>query len=149
MPTGGKLWRWKYRFDGKEKLMALGSYPDVSLAVARERHAEGRRLLAAAVDPMARRRDAKAAEHVTSYLEKAHRIGLLDDRNFPGTLENVISDQARRRWNIHITPMMSKQHFLGYAGRYIRRPPISSRKQKSSIKSKTHVLGPGAKLVQR
>ena len=27
MPTGGKLWRWKYRFDGKEKLMAFGSYP--------------------------------------------------------------------------------------------------------------------------
>src|SRR6185437_180327 len=61
MPTGGKLWRWKYRFDGKEKLMAFGSYPDVSLALARERHAEGRRLLAVGVDPMARRRDTKAA----------------------------------------------------------------------------------------
>ncbi|WP_420237363.1 integrase arm-type DNA-binding domain-containing protein [Telmatobacter bradus] len=39
VPSGGKLWRWKYRFDGKEKLMALGKYPDVSLAQARERHA--------------------------------------------------------------------------------------------------------------
>ncbi len=30
-PTGGKLWRYAYRFDGKQKLMALGGYPDVSL----------------------------------------------------------------------------------------------------------------------
>ena len=33
-PTGGKLWRWSYRFDGKEKLMSLGKYPDVPLALA-------------------------------------------------------------------------------------------------------------------
>ncbi len=37
-PGGGKWWRYKYRFAGKEKLLALGSYPDVSLAEARERH---------------------------------------------------------------------------------------------------------------
>jgi len=55
MPAGGKLWRWKYRFEGREKLMALGSYPEVSLAEARNRHGDGRRLLAAGVDPMARR----------------------------------------------------------------------------------------------
>ena len=36
-PSGGKLWRWGYRFGGKEKLMALGNYPAVSLALARER----------------------------------------------------------------------------------------------------------------
>jgi len=35
-PTGGKLWRWKYRIDGRETLMALGKYPDVTLAEARE-----------------------------------------------------------------------------------------------------------------
>lgn len=38
-PAGGKLWRWKYRFDGTEKLMALGRYPEVTLADARERSA--------------------------------------------------------------------------------------------------------------
>jgi len=42
-PTGGKLWRWKYRHGGKEKLMSLGQYPDVPLAEARERHAEARK----------------------------------------------------------------------------------------------------------
>ena len=61
-PTGGKLWRWKYRFEGKEKLMALGQYPDVPLAEARERHAEARRMLASGVDPMAMRKAEKAAK---------------------------------------------------------------------------------------
>ena len=42
MPTGGKLWRWSYRFEKKERLMALGKYPDVPLAVARARLAMSR-----------------------------------------------------------------------------------------------------------
>ncbi len=50
-PSGGKWWRYKYRFAGKEKLLALGSYPDVSLAEARERHAQARKLLSAGSDP--------------------------------------------------------------------------------------------------
>lgn len=55
-PTGSRLWRFKYRFDGKEKLLALGSYPDVSLADARKRREEARQLVAAGVDPAAKRR---------------------------------------------------------------------------------------------
>ena len=60
-PAGGKLWRWAYRLEGKEKLMSFGKYPDVSLALARERHAEARKLLATGVDPMAQRKAEKAA----------------------------------------------------------------------------------------
>ena len=63
-PTGGKLWRWSYRFEGKEKLMSLGKYPDVSLAQARERYTEARKLLATSVDPMAQRKAEKTAEKV-------------------------------------------------------------------------------------
>src|SRR5207302_5264276 len=65
-PSGGKLWRWGYRFDGKEKLMALGKYPAVSLALARERHGEARKLLAAGTDPMAQRKADRTAERVAS-----------------------------------------------------------------------------------
>ena len=65
---------------------------------------------------------------VTSYLEKAHRSGLLDPGSFPSEFRDVIRRQTRRVWNIHVTPVMSKQHFLGYAGRYIRRPLISQRR---------------------
>ena len=50
-PTGGKWWRYKYRFGGKEKLLALGAYPDVSLADARERHLQARKALAGGTDP--------------------------------------------------------------------------------------------------
>jgi hypothetical protein len=50
MPEGGKLWRWKYRFGDKEKLMAVGKYPHVSLAQAREFHADACGLLAAGVE---------------------------------------------------------------------------------------------------
>lgn len=49
--NGGKYWRWSYRFDGKQKTMAFGVYPDVSLADARSRRDEARKLLAGGVDP--------------------------------------------------------------------------------------------------
>lgn len=61
MPTGGKLWRWKYRYAGKEKRLALGSYPDVGLASVRERHIAARKLLAAGMDPGEKRKAEKAA----------------------------------------------------------------------------------------
>ena len=50
-PAGGKLWRLKYRFVGKEKLLSLGIYPDVGLALARERRDAARKLLADGIDP--------------------------------------------------------------------------------------------------
>jgi len=55
-PSGAKLWRWRYRVNSKEKMMALGEYPLVSLKEARERHSEARKALARGVDPMAERR---------------------------------------------------------------------------------------------
>jgi hypothetical protein len=50
-PNGGKWWRLKYRFEGKEKLLSLGVYPDVGLKDARERRNEARALLARGIDP--------------------------------------------------------------------------------------------------
>jgi len=50
-PAGGKYWRLKYRFGGKEKRFALGVYPDVPLAAAREKRDDARKKLAAGVDP--------------------------------------------------------------------------------------------------
>jgi integrase len=51
MPNGSKYWRLKYRFGGKEKRLALGVYPDVSLADARGRRDDARKLLANGSDP--------------------------------------------------------------------------------------------------
>ena len=61
VPTGGKLWRYAFRFGGKQKLLALGKYPDISLQEARKRHAEARERLAQGIDPSAMKQAQKAA----------------------------------------------------------------------------------------
>jgi Arm DNA-binding domain len=55
-PSGSKLWRWRYRFEGKEKMMALGEYPLVSLAQVRELLLAARKTLASGIDPMVQRK---------------------------------------------------------------------------------------------
>jgi len=55
-PSGGKLWRFKYRFDNKQKLLAFGAYPEISIQDARQRRDDARRLLANNVDPGAVRK---------------------------------------------------------------------------------------------
>ncbi|WP_399684003.1 tyrosine-type recombinase/integrase [Xenophilus sp.] len=64
VPTGGKLWRWKYRFAGKEKRLAIGSYPAISLAQARRARDDARLTLKAGRDPVAVKKDAQLAERV-------------------------------------------------------------------------------------
>ncbi|MCZ6581418.1 MAG: integrase arm-type DNA-binding domain-containing protein, partial [Nitrospirae bacterium] len=61
-PTGGKWWRLKYRFGGKEKRLSLGVYPDVSLKDAREQRDEARKLLANGTNPSENRKAKKAAK---------------------------------------------------------------------------------------
>jgi integrase len=61
--AGGKWWRLKYRFDGKEKRLSLGVYPDVSLKNARARRDEARKLLANEIDPSENRKAQKAAKN--------------------------------------------------------------------------------------
>jgi integrase len=53
---GGKWWRLRYQFEGKEKLLSLGVYPDISLADARERRHEARTRIAKGIDPSADRK---------------------------------------------------------------------------------------------
>jgi integrase len=61
-PSGGKLWRLKYRFENKEHRLALGAYPEISLADARQRREEARRQVAHGIDPGAVRKAQKQAE---------------------------------------------------------------------------------------
>ena len=58
-PNGSKLWRYKYRFMGKQKRIALGRYPDVGLAEARQRRDDARRKLEGGTDPSAERKREK------------------------------------------------------------------------------------------
>src|SRR3546814_9487296 len=69
MPPGGRLWRMNYRFEGRQKTLAFGSYPDVSLAKAREKRTAAREALAEGLDPFevkkAKAREAKAKSEET------------------------------------------------------------------------------------
>ncbi|MEO8017840.1 MAG: integrase arm-type DNA-binding domain-containing protein [Pseudomonadota bacterium] len=56
-PNGGRYWRFNYRFNGKQKTLALGVYPDVPLVKARARLGEARESLADGVDPSARKQE--------------------------------------------------------------------------------------------
>lgn len=60
-PSGGKWWRLKYRFNGKEKRLSLGVYPEISLKDARDRREDARRLIANGVDPSVHRKAARTA----------------------------------------------------------------------------------------
>jgi integrase len=59
-PAGGKLWRLKYRFEGREKSLSIGAFPEVSLTDARDKRDDARRLLAKGIDPSA---DKKSKKH--------------------------------------------------------------------------------------
>lgn len=68
-PTGGKLWRVKYRVDGKEKKLGIGTYPEVSLGEARKRRDDAREMMAAGKDPSREKQRSK----VRAKLESARR----------------------------------------------------------------------------
>jgi len=74
-PSGGKLWRWKYRFDGKEKRLAFGAYPEISLVFARKYREQARELLAQKIDPGEDRKKKKAekAERASNSFELVAR----------------------------------------------------------------------------
>ena len=87
-PQGSKLWRFSYRFGGKQKTMALGAYPATSLARAREKREAAKRLLAEGVDPAVQAKLDKikkdtAASHTFNavaeeFLQKVEREGRAD-----------------------------------------------------------------------
>ena len=92
MPNGSKYWRLKYRFAGKEKRLALGVYPVVSLADARDRRMDARKQLAAGVDPS----DAKQERKRQTQLNAAN------------TFESVARD-----WHEHQKSRWSPKHGQG------------------------------------
>lgn len=95
-PNGSRWWRFRYRVDGKEKLLSLGTYPDVGLQEARSRRDEARQELAAGIDPSAKR--------------KAEKVARADDA--ANTFEAIA-----REWFAQFSPSWAKSH----AGKVIRR----------------------------
>ena len=61
-PNGTKAWRFNYRINGKQKTLAIGIYPDISLKAARDKHKEARENLANGIDPNVAKQGQKAAD---------------------------------------------------------------------------------------
>ena len=72
-PSGSKLWRMKYRFEGKEKRLSIGPYPDVSLKTARLKRDEARSNLASGIDPSAKKQAEKYSNSSTNTFEAVAR----------------------------------------------------------------------------
>ncbi|MFH1911546.1 MAG: integrase arm-type DNA-binding domain-containing protein [Pseudomonadota bacterium] len=87
-PTGGKLWRIKYRFDGKPKLLALGAYPAISLAEAREHRTIARKQIVNGIDPAAVKKAQKQA----------------------GTEESTTFEVVAREWHTKFAPSWAASH---------------------------------------
>lgn len=75
-PTGSGWWRLRYRFGGKEGMLSLGTYPEVGLALARERRDEARRLIAAGIDPSAARKAEKSKKAAEAEVTRRAEAGL-------------------------------------------------------------------------
>ena len=95
MPRGGRYWRLKYRFGGKEKTLALGVYPDVSLARARKKRQAARELLDAGKDPGLAKKAAKRQEIMRA------------NNTFEGVAREWHEQQAHRWTERHANKVMS------------------------------------------
>jgi integrase len=104
-PSGGKLWRMKYRFEGKEKLLSFGTYPTIGLKEARERRDEARKLLANGADPSA----ARKAQRVAGLEQASSTFEAVAGRWFEKWRTEVTDSTAKSQWarlEKHIMPAL-------------------------------------------
>ncbi len=95
-PSGAKLWRWKFRFAGKERRLALGTYPATGLKDARQRRDEARGRLEAGIDPSAHRRAEKlvGSDRAANSFERVAREWLTVKKH-EWTEKQFLKEQAR------------------------------------------------------
>ena len=108
--TGSRLWRLKYRFDGKEKLLSFGSYPETTLARAREKRAEAKSRLADGIDPAAK---AKADKEEDAALN-VHTFG-----NIAAELVEKLRKEGKAETTLH-----KKQWLLDMANKDFGGMPV-------------------------
>lgn len=111
-PSGGKLWRVKYRVDGREKKLAIGRYPEISLAEARRRRDEAREQLAAGTDPSREKQQEKYRAKVAA-------------ANTFGDIAQEFIDK-RRREGLSASTAGKSDYYISRMGPAFARLPISS-----------------------
>jgi integrase len=117
-PTGSRLWQFKYRLDGKEKLLSIGPYPEISLAEARTARDRARALVAKSQDPSTAKQDQKREERerrgltfetqAKAYFEKTQKEGraasTLDKTQW--LLDMAVADFGRKPMSEITSPMV-------------------------------------------
>lgn len=108
MPTGGKRWVLKYRINGKEKSLALGTYPEISLVEARKRRDAAREKLAADIDPgEAKKADKRAAKLAAANSFEAVALAWMEERR--PYVEPAQYDKSLARFNNDAFPWLGKR----------------------------------------
>lgn len=117
--AGGRYWRLKYRFGGREKLLALGVYPEVSLKEARELAGEARKLLADGLDPGAERKagKAQAAHDAVNTLEVVARDWL---KHQAGRWQRGTADAIRASLESNVFPKLGARPLASIRPREIK-----------------------------
>jgi hypothetical protein len=113
--NGNKLWRFRYRFSGKENMLGLGSFPDVSLASARTKRDDARKLIAEGKDPSQQKKldriaAATAANNTFGAIAEEHLTALEENGSAESTLNKVrwllldLASPLTKRPIVEITP---------------------------------------------
>jgi integrase len=89
-PNGSKLWRFRYRHDGREKMLGFGAYPDTSAKLAREKRDKARKQLAEGFDPSNARQAEKAARGNTFELVAREWLPMQKERLAPATYAKAV-----------------------------------------------------------
>ncbi|MEP4336644.1 MAG: integrase arm-type DNA-binding domain-containing protein, partial [Roseobacter sp.] len=99
-PAGGQLWRLAYRFGGKQKALALGKYPQVSLLDARQKRDAAKALLAKGIDPASRAK----AEKVEVALSSANTFNIIADDMLSKVTRDGLAETtlAKKRWLLNL-----------------------------------------------
>lgn len=106
--SGGRLWRFDYRFEGKRNTLAFGSYPEITLANARAKRDEARKLIANGVDPSEKRKAEKLAKagDVLNSFEAIAREWL--STKMQNNSEDYAND-VLRRFELYLFPWIGKR----------------------------------------
>jgi integrase len=127
-PSGSKYWRLAYRFEGKQKLLALGVYPDVPLVLARERRDAARKLLATGVDPSENRKAAKATrmERAENSFEVVAREWLISHMKSKAASHR---EKIIRRFELYLFPWLGGKPISDITARQILEAVLRIEKQ--------------------
>lgn len=119
-PKGTRWWRFKYRFEGKSKLLSLGVYPEVGLKDVRAAHIEARKLIIGGIDPSEKRKQSKAATKQKHEVARRVAEGIPLENSFQAVAMEWFDKQThtwvphhakdvRRRLEINIFPYIGER----------------------------------------